>query len=287
MLEDLRSRLRADHALQISDQRRIGSRADRRADHVVRVSHVFHPVADRRRGRLLQRPRARVHGRDGGAQQRHALDVGMLAARVLGAHVDDALQVQQRAHRRGRHAMLAGAGLGDDPPLAHPLGQERLAERVVELVRARVVEVLALEIHAATHPRGQPPRAIKRRRAPAEVAQQPVQVVAICRVRARRDPGALQLRERRHQRLGDVLAPVVSEPVLDRRGPLRRAHAAAPSTGAPSTGAVSAPVSASGAGACVGAASARVEAIASKNARSFASSLCPGARSVPLAVSTA
>jgi hypothetical protein len=42
--------------------------------------------------------------------------------------------------------VLAGAGLGDDARLAHALGEQRLAERVVDLVRAGVVEVLALEV---------------------------------------------------------------------------------------------------------------------------------------------
>ena len=37
-------------------------------------------------------------------------------------------------------------GLRDDPRLPHPLGEEPLAERVVDLVGAGVAEVLALEI---------------------------------------------------------------------------------------------------------------------------------------------
>ena len=41
--------------------------------------------------------------------------------------------------------MLSGAGLGDDATLAHPLCQESLSERVVDLVRAGVGEVLALD----------------------------------------------------------------------------------------------------------------------------------------------
>src|SRR5690606_21951978 len=36
-------------------------------------------------------------------------------------------------------------GLGDDPRLAHAAGQQGLADRVVDLVRAGVVQVLALE----------------------------------------------------------------------------------------------------------------------------------------------
>jgi hypothetical protein len=46
----------------------------------------------------------------------------------------------------GGHAVLAGAGLGDDPGLAHPLGQQDLAHAVVDLVRAGVVQLLALQI---------------------------------------------------------------------------------------------------------------------------------------------
>jgi len=41
--------------------------------------------------------------------------------------------------------VLAGPGLGDDALLAHPRGEQRLADGVVDLVRAGVVQVLALE----------------------------------------------------------------------------------------------------------------------------------------------
>ena len=44
--------------------------------------------------------------------------------------------------------MLARAGLGDDARLAHALGEQRLAEHVVDLVGAGVAEVLALEVDA-------------------------------------------------------------------------------------------------------------------------------------------
>ena len=41
--------------------------------------------------------------------------------------------------------MLAGAGLGDDALLAHAVASKRLADSVVDLVRAGVVQILALE----------------------------------------------------------------------------------------------------------------------------------------------
>ena len=75
----------------------------------------------------------------------HAEDVQRLPLHVLGAHVDVAVEPEQRAGRRRRDAVLAGAGLGDDAPLAHALREQRLTERVVDLVRAGVRQVLALE----------------------------------------------------------------------------------------------------------------------------------------------
>ena len=44
------------------------------------------------------------------------------------------------------NAVLPGAGLGDDTFFAHPAGQQGLADGVVDFVRARVVEVFALEV---------------------------------------------------------------------------------------------------------------------------------------------
>ena len=46
---------------------------------------------------------------------------------------------------RGCHAVLPGAGFGNHTAFAHPQGEERLAERVVDLVGARVIQILALE----------------------------------------------------------------------------------------------------------------------------------------------
>ena len=63
---------------------------------------------------------------------------------------------EQGGRGGGGHAVLAGAGLGDEAGLAHPLGEQRLAEHVVDLVRAGVVEVLALE--QQPHARARSPR---------------------------------------------------------------------------------------------------------------------------------
>ena len=158
----LLARLVADHPLQVADEGRIRRRADRGADYVVGRLDVGDPVADRGAAGLLQRPRPRLDRDDLGAEQAHPLDVGPLAADVLRAHVDDALEAEQGAGGRGGDAVLAGAGLGDHPRLAHPLGEQRLADRVVDLVGAGVGEVLALEVDACGRPApraGRPGRA--------------------------------------------------------------------------------------------------------------------------------
>ena len=91
---------------------------------------------------------------DLGAEQLHAEHVERLALDVDRAHEHEAVEAEQRGRGGGGDAVLAGAGLGDHPLLAHAPGEQRLAEHVVDLVRAGVGEVLALEQHP--HARGAP-----------------------------------------------------------------------------------------------------------------------------------
>ena len=122
-------------------------RAQRRAQQVMRGLDVGHPVAHGFADGVLQRPAAGGDADHLRAQQAHAEDVEALPPHVLLAHVDDAFQAEQRADRGGGHAVLARAGLGDDALLAHAPRQQRLAQAVVDLVRAGVQQVFALEIN--------------------------------------------------------------------------------------------------------------------------------------------
>jgi hypothetical protein len=70
--------------------------------------------------------------------------------------------------------VLAGAGLGDDAGLAHALGEQRLADGVVHLVRAGVVEVLALEEDLRAAQLAAPALGVVQRRGPADVVAQVV-----------------------------------------------------------------------------------------------------------------
>jgi hypothetical protein len=109
--------------------------------------------------------------------------------------------------------VLAGAGLGDQPRLAHPLGQQRLAQHVVDLVRPGVVEVLALEQHPrAAGVRGEA-RSLGEHTGPADVAA--VQLVELGHeggVGLRRAEGGVQLVKCRDERLGHEAAAVGTEP---------------------------------------------------------------------------
>ena len=55
--------------------------------------------------------------------------------------------------------MLPSAGLGDQPPFAHAPSQQRLANSIVDLVRAGVAQVFPLQIDLRpTEPPRQVPR---------------------------------------------------------------------------------------------------------------------------------
>ena len=146
LLQALGSRLAADDRLKIAHDPRERMRADDRAEAVVGGFDRAHPVAEGLVDGVAERARAAADRPDLGPQELHAEDVGPLPADVFLAHVDDAFQAEAGAGRGGGHAVLAGAGLGDHAPLAHAARQQGLAERVVDLVGAGMVQVFAFQI---------------------------------------------------------------------------------------------------------------------------------------------
>ena len=176
---ELEARLVADHPVEVAHHAREGVGAEHRAEHVVGGADVGHPVAHRLVDGVLERAAAGVDGHHLGAEQAHAVDVEPLAAHVLAAHVDDAGEAERRRGGGGGHAVLAGAGLGDHPLLAHQPGEQALAEGVVDLVRAGVEQVLALEEDAgAAQLLGQALGEVERRRPAGEVVEQAGQLAA-------------------------------------------------------------------------------------------------------------
>ena len=143
--DDLLAGLLADDLVEVADHGGERVSAGDGAQQVVGVVHVGDPVAQGLVDGVLERLRACRHRDDGGTEQPHARHVQRLPAGVLRAHVDHAFQAHEGSCGGRGNAVLARSGLGDDAGLAHALGQQCLAQHVVDLVAAGVVQVLALE----------------------------------------------------------------------------------------------------------------------------------------------
>ena len=178
----------------------------------MRVVYPARPLPHRGTDGVLQRPRSRGDGDDLRPQQTHAVDVQRLALRVLLAHENDAFHPHEGRRRRRGHAVLSSAGFRNQPRLPHAPGQQRLPQYVVDLVRTRMVEVLALQIdfcaaQFARHPFREVETAGPARIIVEQGGQLPLErfvpLAALIRL--------LQFDDRVHQRLRDVLAPVDAE----------------------------------------------------------------------------
>ena len=120
-------------------------RAHHGADAVVGVFDFGDPGTHGLVDRILQRAASRGGGDDSRSEQAHPVDVELLALDVDFAHVDGAGHAEQRGCGCGGDTVLAGTGFGDQVRLAHALREECLANHVIDLVAARVVEVFTLE----------------------------------------------------------------------------------------------------------------------------------------------
>ena len=187
---------------------RVGVGPHHGADDVVGAVHVGHPVPDGLVDGVLEGARAAAHRAHLGPQELHPEDVEGLAVDVLLPHVDDALLVEHGADGGRGHAVLPGAGLGDDALLPHPARQEALAQGVVDLVRPRVGQVLPLEVELRPAVLGgELAGVVEGRRAPHVVPLQGGQLTLELGVEAGLVVGGDEPAEGRHQGLGDVLPP--------------------------------------------------------------------------------
>ena len=204
---ELAPHLAPDDRLEVAHQHRVRVRPGGGPDAVVGRPDVGDPVPDRLVHRVLERAASRPDGDHAPPEELHPEDVERLAHGVLLAHVDLALEAEERRDGRRGDAVLAGARLRDDPRLAHALGEEPLAQRVVDLVGAGVTEVLALEVDArAAGMLGEPLGERQGRRAPHVLPRELGDPLPEGRVAPRLAVRRLQLEERRHQRLGHVAA---------------------------------------------------------------------------------
>ncbi len=136
----------ADDALEMGHQMREGMRPGGRSEAVVGVGLMGYPVAQGFVDGVFEGLGPVRDRRYFRAQYAHALHVGPLAFHVDGAHEDFGFKAQTGGGRRRGHAVLARAGLGDEAGFAHFLGEQGLAQGVVDLVGAGVQQILAFEI---------------------------------------------------------------------------------------------------------------------------------------------
>ena len=84
----------------------------------------------------------------------------------MSTHVDDTFQAKLGTDGGCGHAVLPGPCFRDDPGLAHAPRQNDLAQHVVDLVRAGVVQLITFEVNLRpTQMLGQPLSVVQRRRA--------------------------------------------------------------------------------------------------------------------------
>ena len=108
--------------------------------------------------------------------------------------------------------MLARAGLGDDFGLAHADSEQDLADAIVDLVRAGVIKLVALEpyLRAIKFFR-QARREIERARAADIVLEQVLELSLERGIRLCGVVVLLKVEDQRHQRFGDIASAELAE----------------------------------------------------------------------------
>ena len=208
-LQHLGLDLLRDHRLKVPHDGGEGVGTHDGAQAVVGVRHPAGPLPHGLAHRVLQGGRAGGHGDDLGPQQPHFIHVQRLAAGVLLPHEHHALHAHQGGGGGGGHAVLARSRLGNEPGLAHLLGQQGLAQHVVDLVGPGVVQVLPLEVNfGPAQVLGHPLGKVQPGGPPGVVVQQSGQLGLKLRVLLIVVISLLQLDHRVHQRLGHILPAV-------------------------------------------------------------------------------
>ena len=212
LCQHLGPRFGADHRVEIAHHARIRTRTGGSTDDVEGVLDVGHPITHGFVQGVFQGFRTRGDRHHLGAQQFHAEHVDGLALDIDRTHVNHAFQAQTRGHGGRGHAVLSGTGFGDNPGLAHALGQHGLTDGVVDLVRAGMVQVLALEQDArAADMLAQAFGLVNRARTTHVMGIIEGQLGLEGRISLGRIIGLFQLSQRRHQGFGHKSAAVNAE----------------------------------------------------------------------------
>ena len=113
------------------------------------INGVFVILSIRRKCRVyrfLERLQAFRDLDDVCAEDLHACNIGSLLFDIHSTHINITFKTEISRRRRKRYAMLTCARFRDDFLFAHVFGKERFTHAMVELMRTRVIEVLAFHV---------------------------------------------------------------------------------------------------------------------------------------------
>ena len=145
-IQELRTCLAPDDRLEVPHHLRERMRPHDRSDRIQVIGRVRQVLLESTVHGFLQRGRSPRHRHQPAPQNAHLRDVRVLFLDVHLAHVDLAGNAHQCTGGCQCHPVLTGSGFGNHLLLAHEAGQQCFAQAVVDLVRTRMVEVLALEM---------------------------------------------------------------------------------------------------------------------------------------------
>ena len=145
------------------------------------------------------------------SQQTHPVYVQGLPPGVL-PHEHHARHPHEGGSGGGGHAVLSGAGLGDEPGFSHLFRQQRLAQYVVDLMGAGVVQIFPLEVDfCTTQVAGHLFRIVEAGGTARVLVQQSGEFPVEVRIAFIEVIGFFQLNHGIHQRLRDILPTVDAE----------------------------------------------------------------------------
>ena len=188
------------------------------ADAVKCIADICDPIAKGFVHRVFKGRCAATDGAHFRAEKPHTKDVGFLPHNVCGAHKDNTFQAKARRDCGGGNAVLPRACLGDNAALAHALGQQDLAHAIIDFMRARMVQLVALEIDLGRFAAillsrivRQALCVIKRGGTAHIMGEKFIKLGEECRVGFGFLIGFLKLKNRRHQRFGDIASAKITK----------------------------------------------------------------------------
>ena len=148
-----------------------------------------------------------------GTQQTHAIHIRLLAVNILFTHKDFTFHIEQGAGCCCGNTMLAGTCFGNDLCLAHTFGKQCLAKHVIDLVCARMVQLIALEIELCTAEMGGHALGKIERAGASDIMGLIIFKLALeIGIGGGALIGGLYLQDQRHQGLGNKASTMHSEP---------------------------------------------------------------------------